>query len=248
MIEHSSEQPVAEESKAHTDPMHSVEETVIREVDARLRRIYGISRLDNKEDPLDELIFIILSGKTREPIYRATFDALTRRFPTWDDAAKVGRAELEKTIHFGGLAEKKAASIERLLMAIVSEIGRADLSFLYGQDDASAETFLRRLPGVGPKTARCVLAYSLGRSAFAVDSNVARLMRRLQWSEHEVVTARVQDRLQALVPSEIRYSLHVNFVVHGRSICTALHPACGDCVLFDLCPSGMLLSRGIGIS
>jgi len=214
-----------------------IEEVVVREVDERLRRVYGVSRLGNKEDPLDELIFIILSGVTREAIYLATFDAMRARYATWDDAARAAPEEIEEIIRFGGLAGKKSRSIARLLAAVVAEVGHADLSLLREMDDAMAETFLRRLPGVGPKTARCVLSYSLGRSTFAVDAHVSRLMRRLGWSEHRTLTPRTQDQLQAIVPPNIRLSLHVNFVTHGRSVCIELKPRCAECVLTDLCPS-----------
>lgn len=220
-----------------------VDVTTMREVDERLRRSYGVSRLGNKHDPLDELIFIVLSSKTREEIYFATFDALKRQFPSWDEAANASTEEIAETIRFGGLADKKARAIKLLLTAVISEVGKVDLSFLRDLDDESAETFLCRLPGVGPKTARCVLSYSLDRPAFAVDANVARLMRRLGWSDHTHVSKRVQDQLQELVPPDIRLSLHVNFVVHGRSICTQLRPRCGECVLADLCPGAFQVAR-----
>lgn len=183
----------------------------MREVDARFRRSYGVSRLGNKEDPLDELIFIVLSNKSREEIYFATFEALKERFPSWDDAVDTPVEEIAETIKFGGLADKKARTIKSLLAAIVAKVGEADLSFLGELDDGSAEAFLRGLPGVGPKTARCVLSYSLNRPAFAVDANVARLMRRLGWSRHSHVTLRVQDEMQETIPPDIRFSLHVNF-------------------------------------
>lgn len=160
----------------------SFDDAVIREVDDRLRSTYGVSKLGNKEDPLDELIFIILSNKSRQEIYFATFAALKERFPSWDEAANAPLEDIADTIRFGGLADKKARSIKLLLSAIVAEVGKADLSFLHDLDDEAVESFLRTLPGVGPKTARCVLSYSLDRPAFAVDANVARLMRRLGWS------------------------------------------------------------------
>lgn len=213
------------------------DESTVREVAARLRRVYGLSRLGNQDDPLDELIFIILSGRTQESTYTATFEALRRRFSTWDEAARAGEAEIRQVIQGGGLAGKKARAIARLLAAIRERVGCADLGFLRGLADASAEAFLCSLPGVGPKTARCVLAYSLGRPTFAVDVHVSRIVRRLGWSRHHRLTDRVQDRLQACVPPDVRLSLHVNFIFHGRLVCTKQKPRCGECVLADLCPS-----------
>lgn len=219
------------------DALAPPSEGIVRDVDARLRDTYGLSRLGNKDDPLDELIFIILSGKTSEAAYMSAFDALRGSYGSWQDVAKVDIMDIESVIRPAGLANKKAGAIKGLLVAIEECVGCIDLSSLRDMDDASAYGFLRGLPGVGPKTARCVLAYSLGRPAFAVDAHVSRIVRRLGWSCHHRLTERVQDVLQDSVPVDIRLSLHVNLVVHGRSTCTERQPHCTACVLADLCPS-----------
>jgi len=219
-------------------------ETLLREVDHRLRHRYGLSRLGNKDDPLDELIFIILSAKTQESTYTAAFDALKARFSSWDDASHASSEEIEAVIRFAGLSIKKSRALAGLLSAVVSRVASADLTFLRGEDDLAAYRFLRDLPGVGPKSARCVLSYSLGRAAFAVDAHVSRIVRRLGWSSHHRLTERVQDDIQALVPPEIRLSLHVNLVNLGRSVCTERSPACQLCVLADLCPSAFRVGAG----
>jgi endonuclease III len=210
---------------------------LIRKVNSRLIAAYGRTRLNNKDDPLDELIFIILSGKTQEASYLSTFDSLRRRFPTWTDAARARVRSIESAIKPGGLARKKSRAIKQLLRAIVSSVGQADLAFLRDLDDEAAYSFLRSLPGVGPKTARCVLSYSLGRPAFAVDAHVSRIVRRLGWSSHHRLTDAVHDRLQEMIPPDTRLSLHVGLVLHGRITCTERNPRCSDCVLADLCPS-----------
>ena len=219
----------------------SCNEAHFREADARLRDTYPSTRLGNKEDPLDELIFVILSGKTQESTYCATFQALKERYPSWSEAHEASPEEIEAVIRFGGLAKKKSLAISRLLSAISERVGRVDLSWLMTLDDRTAYDFLCGLPGVGPKTARCVLVYSLNRPVFAVDTHVARIMYRLGCSRHRRLTDRVQERIEALVPPDIRFSLHVNLVLHGRSICTAQWPQCGACVLADLCPSAFMV-------
>lgn len=220
--------------------VHAPNEAAVREVDERLRSAYGLSKLGNKEDPLDELIFIILSGKTQESTYSATFDMLKDKYPSWEDASTATSEEIEDVIRAGGLARKKSLAIARLLNSITVRTGRVDLTFLRELDDAAAYDFLRSLPGVGPKTARCVLSYSLDRPAFAVDAHISRIVRRLGWSRHHRLTERVQDRLQDMVPEDIRMSLHVNLVVHGRLVCIERNPLCQRCVLLDLCPSARL--------
>jgi endonuclease III len=214
-----------------------VPEALVREVAARLEKAYGVPRLGNKEDPLDELIFIILSGKTSEPVYEATYEAMKARFPSWDDAARVTSDEIRETIRFGGLAPKKSVAIARILSAVTQRIGCADLSFLRGVDDVAAEAFLCSLPGVGLKTARCILSYSLHRNSFAVDSHISRIVRRLGWSIHHRLTDRVQARIQGLVPPDLRLQLHVTLVIHGRQVCRPHRPRCSECPIANLCPS-----------
>lgn len=218
-------------------PLFPPDAASVREVDRRLKAEYGSSSLGNKQDPLDELIFIILSGKTQEANYFVTFDALKARYGTWDEAAKASAEEIEDIIRSGGLARKKSEAISTILRTIIERLGAADLSLLHELDDAAAYDFLRTLPGVGPKTARCVLSYSLDRGAFAVDAHVSRIMKRLGWSRHHRLTDRVHERLQDMVPPDIRTSLHVNLVVHGREVCTKRNPTCSRCAISSLCPS-----------
>jgi hypothetical protein len=108
------------ERRADATEAVTVNEGTVKEVDERLRQSYGVSRLGNKEDPLDELIFIVLSNKSREEIYFATFDALKVRFPSWDEAANATPEEIAEPIKFGGLADKKARTIKLLLSTIVA--------------------------------------------------------------------------------------------------------------------------------
>src|SRR5690606_32237692 len=116
--------------------------------------------------------------------------------------------------------------------------GGVTLEPLKSLTDEDAETFLRSLPGVGPKAARCVLMYSLGRDVFPVDSHCRRVLARLGFVPKKVDRKAANDFLQALVPREIRYNLHVNLVHHGRAVCLPSLPNCGHCPLADLCPTG----------
>ncbi len=224
----------------HTEPTIA-REPHIRAVDERLRAAYGVSRLGNKDDPLDELFFIILSGATTEATYSKTFDALRERFPTWNDVANARQEEIEVVLQPAGLSKKKASAIKAVLAALAANNGSLDLSFLNNQTDEDAYDFLRTLPGVGPKTARCVLAYStLNREAFPVDAHVSRVVQRLGWSAHDRLTDRVHDAVQATIPPDVRQSLHVNLVIHGRTTCKQRRPRCRTCVLRDLCPSAVV--------
>lgn len=208
---------------------------MLEEVSARLSAEYGDPRLHNKSNPLDELIFIILSAKTAEHSYLRTYRALRKAFRPWSMILDAPPGSVARVIAEGGLAEKKETQIRALLEAVRERTGRVSLSFLSKMGAEQSEGFLTSLPGVGLKTARCVVMYSLGREAFPVDTHVRRVLSRLGVIEFQRLTDRVQDAIQKVIPREVRYRLHVNLVAHGRAVCTARDPLCRDCVLNDVC-------------
>ncbi len=210
------------------------EDRLVR-ISGHLSDEYGDPRLGNKEDPLDELVFIILSAKTAERSYLRTYFALKKAFPTWFDILDAPAGSVASAIGLGGLANKKEAQIRALLAAIRGPTGREDLNFLQEMTTGDAEGFLTSLPGVGLKTARCVLMYSLGRDVFPVDTHVRRVLSRLGAIPYQRLTEGVQNSIQQIVPPGIRYKLHVNLIAHGRATCTARNPRCGSCILYDVC-------------
>ncbi len=114
--------------------------------------------------------------------------------------------------------------------------------------DEEVESYLVALPGVGLKTAACVLAFSMGRAAFAIDTHVHRISRRLGWISDKTSAERAHRELKPSVPPEIRYDLHVAFIEHGRKVCFALIPRCSECVLLYLCDAGpTFLASGTAI-
>src|SRR5262249_16783656 len=123
-----------------------------------------------------------------------------------------------------------------LLDRLYADHGAVSLGLLHGMVDTAAFEYLLTLPGMGPKTARCVLMYSLGRDVFPVDTHVWRIAKRLGWaSGGNRPTARQMHELERAIPPPLRYSLHITMVAHGRAICRAV-PACDICPLRRLCP------------
>jgi endonuclease III len=204
-------------------------------VSDRLSQEYADPRLGNKDDPLDELIFIILSARTAESGYSRTYRALRDAFHSWFDILGTPEGSVARIISSGGLAEKKERQIRSLLQAVRDRTERKDLSFLQRMSTEEAEGFLTTLPGVGLKTARCVLMYSMGRNVFPVDTHVRRVLSRLGFVRYQRLTSRVQDQIQQTIPVRLRYKLHVNLVAHGRAVCTARRPSCERCILNHLC-------------
>lgn len=211
----------------------------IREVAAALAARYADFDHYNLKDPLDELLFIICSTKTAETSYRATFDQLKEAFPTPRDLAEAPAEYIARPIAAGGLSGKKSRSIRALLDAVTARFGTPTLEPLRDMNDHDAEAFLTSLPNVGKKVARCVLLYALERQVFPVDTHCWRIARRLDWVRRTQKDGRCAtrdaDRLQARIPPELRFSLHVNLISLGREICTASNPNCAACPINTWC-------------
>ncbi|MQA86438.1 MAG: endonuclease III [Streptosporangiales bacterium] len=210
----------------------------MRAVARRLRHEQGPFRAKPRLSPLDELIVTVLSQHTSDANTDRAFARLKQRFPSWEEVLHAPTEEVADAIRPGGLAAQKAPRIQRILAAIENREGVLDLARLDELEDAEVEDYLTSLPGVGPKTAACVLVFSLGRAAFPVDTHVHRLVRRLGWAPEGATAEQVHRVVGPRVPADIRYDLHMALITHGRQVCRAQQPRCGGCVLVDLCPTG----------
>jgi len=139
-----------------------------------LEEEYGAVTWSRHRDPLSELIMTVLSQNTSDHNSRRAFDRLITRFGGWEAVAKAEVGDIAQAIKPGGLAQVKAPRIKRILEEISAERGSFDLDFLGELPMDEAGAWLRDLPGVGPKTAACVLLFSLGKPAFPVDTHVYR--------------------------------------------------------------------------
>jgi endonuclease III len=204
---------------------------------------HGTPDLGNKEDPVDELVYIILSRRTREAAYQPAYVALKRRYTRWEDLAAAPLDEIEKVVRSSGLASRKSRSLKRALGALVREFGACTLEPTRGWSDGETFEFLCRLPEVGPKSAACVMMCSLDRPAFPVDAHVGRVLERLgvfRTIGLDLIGADHKAKQRVLwdaVPPALRYLLHVNLLVHGRMVCLPRNPRCGSCVIAGACAS-----------
>ena len=161
----------------------------IREIERRLKNAYGRPRHFNPADPLDDLIFLVLSRMTQELKYVRTYSRLRSSLSTWNEVRDAPPDELEELIHEAGLAPTKAAQIQALLAEIEAREGALGLHRLRSMADDEVEQYLTSLPGVARKTALCVMLYTLGREVLPVDTHVWRVAHRLGlapaggWSE-----------------------------------------------------------------
>lgn len=207
-----------------------------RRVLHRLRQDQGPVGPRSRLPILDELIATVLSQHTSDHNSGRAFATLRKRFGTWEAAAAATDRAVADAIRSGGMAEQKAPRIRSILATVQAREGAADLARLETLDDAAVREYLTSLPGVGPKTAACVLLFSMGRAAFPVDTHVHRVAGRLGWVPVGTGAARAQELLERVVPEGIRYSLHLALVAHGRRVCRARLPRCEVCVLRAGCP------------
>lgn len=214
----------------------------LEDVDRRLTTVYGRPRWHSHGPPLDELIATVLSQHTSDTNTARAFAGLRSRFPSWDDVVGAPTPEVADAIRSGGLADVKAPRIQVILRAVQAETGETSLDWLGSLSLDRARDWLLALPGVGPKTAACVLLFSLGLPAMPVDTHVHRVSRRLGLIESGVSAEAAHLALDRLVgpDRDSIYALHLNLIQHGRDTCKARNPACSRCCLAEICPSANL--------
>jgi endonuclease-3 len=191
---------------------------------------------------IDEVVATVLSQHTSDLNSGRAFAQLKAKFPDWEQVLEASAGQVADAIRSGGIADQKARRIQQILAAIREREGRIDLSRLNDLDDRAVEEYLVSLPGVGPKTAACVLVFSMGRAAFPVDTHVHRIAVRLGWIPKGTSAEQAHRILGPAVPPGIRYDLHLALIEHGREVCQAQHPRCGTCVLRRECPFARELS------
>lgn len=208
------------------------------EIVERLSSLYGQPVLRSHRDPMTELILTILSQNTSDSNSGRAFMRLISRFPTWEDLMAADPSDIEKEIAVGGLAKIKTPRIKKIIEEVWERRGDFDLRFLADMPLGESKDWLRSLPGVGPKTAACVLMFALGKPALPVDTHVHRVSQRLGLVPAKANAEKAHDILEEMLEPDEVYPFHISLIKHGRRICYSQRPRCGDCPLLDGCPHG----------
>jgi endonuclease III len=211
----------------------------IKEVIELLEQEYGPRKWQADRDPIDVLIETILSQNTSDANSGRAFASLKASFSSWQDVASAPVERIARAIQCGGLFQIKAIRIKQVLEQIENEQGRISLDSLKSKTMAEAEDYLTRLPGVGHKTASCVLLFSLGKPSLPVDTHVFRVAKRLGLIDSKVSVEKAHGLLQEQIPPSRVHQFHVHMIEHGRQICHARQPRCNSCVLRRICPSSL---------
>jgi len=190
--------------------------------------------------PADELVFTILSQNTTDINAGRALESLKKKYPKWEDAARAPVRSIASAIKMSGIAGPKSRYIKETLAALLAEHGNLEMGFLEEMGDRKALDYLTHFPGVGIKTASCVLMFSLGRPVMPVDTHVFRVCKRLDFLPEDATRESAHWILNAIVPEDGRYSFHINLVLHGRKVCKALRPRCRECVIERFCPGAII--------
>jgi endonuclease-3 len=206
--------------------------------------VYGTPLMRPHGDPLAELVLTVLSQSTNDRNRDVAYLRLRERLPTWEAVRDAPVTEVEEAIRPGGISKVKSARIQAILAAIAARPldpgGELSLDWMRAAPVSESRDYLTALPGVGRKTAACVLLFSYGLRDVPVDTHVSRVGTRLGLLRKGAPFEELHDEMLALTPPGEELELHVNLLRHGRRTCHARTPACGECALARMCPSRQL--------
>jgi len=212
----------------------------VRRIRDRLRELYGRPFAPPHGRGLDELILTVLSQSTSDRNRDVAFLALRRDFGSWTAVRDAPNADVERSIRPGGISKVKSLRIQQILREI--DIPAFD-ERLAGLPVAEARDELVALPGVGRKTAACVLLFAYGKRDVPVDTHVSRVGTRLGLFREGAPFEELHDAMLELTPRGQELEFHVNLLRHGRRTCHSRHPKCRECALLKLCPTGYNLRQ-----
>lgn len=189
---------------------------------------YGRPRLGNPEDPLDDLVYVLLSNKSAPERAQKAYADLKARFASWDYVSETDLPEVVAMLRPTGFATKRAGQLLAIFRRLKEDFGRCSLDELrvWGQEETF--NYLTSFSGVSDKVARCVMMYTMGFEVLPVDAHVHRVAHRLGWTRIDR-PEKSHGELEVLVPPKLRYAFHVDCIAHGRLLCRATSPDCPPC-------------------
>ncbi len=204
----------------------SVTASSVENILKKVRPRYTAKGMVDLGTPEDTLIATLLSARTRDEQVLKVYPGLRKQFPRIQDLAEASVPDIARCISSIGLYRNKAKAIQALARMLVEEFdGRVPQTM----DE------LIRLPGVGRKTASCVLWYGFGIPAMAVDTHVFRIVHRLGWAKGKNAE-QVEQELMKLIPRRWWGEVNRIFVQFGRDVCRPGKPQCWRCPVAALCP------------
>jgi endonuclease-3 len=222
----------------------------LEEVHAKLLAAYGSPPLRACWDPLKQLIYSMLSSRTRTETSHKVLHALESRFKSWEHLRDAPELEVLHVIAPVTFPDEKAPRLQRALRRITRQNqGRLSLDFMHGQPIERIRRWLETFEGVGPKTSASVVNFSTIRGrALVVDSHHHRIALRLHLVPQGTDPAATEQKLLAMSPSNWGPGMlddhHSLVKLHGQRRCTKLQwqGNCSQCPLLTLCPTGQKIA------
>lgn len=209
--------------------------TKTAEVHRRLAKRFGTPKWQGPEDPLESIIWTILSQNTNDLNSERAYRSLRKAFPRWELLLEAPVGGIARAIRVGGLANRKSKHIKDFLKWVKRTYGRLSLKAMHDMTPEEAvETFTRH-KGIGLKTVYVTLLFACGKDVFPVDTHIYRIVRRLGIVPGKASRDQVTKLMQVLVSKGKSFALHLNLIAFGRTVCKAQKPLCWDCPLVRLC-------------
>jgi endonuclease-3 len=205
---------------------------------------YGIPEQEPDYDPLGGLVGTILSQHTSDKNSGRAYQQLIENYPTWEEVRDAPTYKVAEAIKSGGLANVKARRIQDVLHDLTDRqiddgytgsLAHYLLAVLKQFSPEDGWHYLRSFPGVGPKTAACVMLFDMNEPIMPVDTHVARVSRRLGLIGPKVTADQAHLVFAQIAPPEWVHTLHIDLIRHGRQICHAQKPDCNHCPLYSEC-------------
>ena len=207
----------------------------VRDINDILERELGIPERGTDRNPLDSLINTILSQNTNDKNRDRAYSTLRERFPSWEDVLAADAEDVADAIRVGGLANQKSVRIKNVLAWIKDTYGQLNIDFVCDMEPAEAIKTFTKLKGIGLKTMNVMLCFACGRDVFPVDTHILRITRRLGIVPANASADKAHEIIGQLFPKGKAFSLHINLINFGRTICHARKPECRDCPLIEHC-------------
>jgi endonuclease III len=200
-----------------------------------LEKEYHSPRHFNKKNPLNEYLFILLSLRTDERMYNKIYKEFKHKYPRWSYVYKDNVDNISTVLYSCGLAKQKARRLKKALKKIMHDFGFLSLKKIKKYSDDQMEQYLLSLPGIGLKSAKCMMLYSFDCKVLPIDTHTFRISNRLGFIKRRYAEAKNHKVLDKIIPPDLRYTYHVNCVAHGRTICKSVNPKCGFCIIEAYC-------------
>ena len=207
----------------------------VKDIDRILEDIFGIPDIRRDEPPLDTLIETILSQNTNDTNRDRAYTNLRDQFPVWDDVLHADPQEIAEAIRVGGLANQKSVRIKEVLAWIKDTYGELNIDFVCDMEPAEVIETFSKLKGIGLKTVNVMLMFACRKDVFPVDTHILRISKRLDLVPANASADKAHEIMGELCPKGKAFSLHINMIRFGRTVCHARNPECRECPLMEYC-------------